>query len=334
MKNNLRLALYSLGHFLIDFSCAFLLYRFVFGVSQRSEMLLVYNFCAFALQMPFGLLADRLGRCHVFAALGCAFTASACLFHASPLPLAVTAGVGNALYHVGGGPDTLRQSGRKAGRLGIFVSPGAFGLFAGAVLGKGEAPVFPVPVLLLLCAAALLLLCRNAPAAAIPSVRIKPAGLLPGIALFLVVCLRSWTGFLFRFGWKSGVWAWIFVLCVVLGKTLGGLCCDRFGTRVTVTASLGAAALLFLFSHQPAAGCAAVLCFNMTMPVTLRRAADLLPDAKGFSFGLLTFALFLGFLPAYSGLPVSAGGALFALLSLVSLALLLPCLRKEDVLFQ
>ncbi|MBR0508560.1 MAG: hypothetical protein IJJ85_00425 [Clostridia bacterium] len=332
MKNNRRLALYAFGHFLIDFSCAFLLYRFAFDAPGRSEILLVYNFCAFALQMPFGLLADRFGRCRVFAALGCAFTAAAWLFRWAPLPLSVSAGIGNALYHIGGGLDTLEQSGNRAGRLGIFVSPGAFGLFLGAILGKGDFPAITVPLLLLGCAVALLKFCGVTEPARLPSLQIKADGLLLGISFFLVVCLRSWTGFLLRFDWKSGVWAWIFVLCVVLGKTVGGLLYDRFGARITVTASLCAAAVLFLFSDDPLAGSAAVLCFNMTMPVTLRWAADLFPHAKGFSFGLLTFALFLGFLPAYFGLAVSVSGALYAVLSIVTLALMVPGFRKAGAL--
>ena len=69
--------------------------------------------------------------------------------------------------------------------------------------------------------------------------------------------------------------------------------------------------------------------FNMTMPVTLWAAAKLLPGGRGFAFGMLTFALFLGFLPAYLGRPVliqnEPGHALGAL---ASLALLAPGLRK------
>ncbi len=332
MKPNPRLALYSAGHFLIDFSCAFLLFRYLPQTAGRAELLLLYNFCAFALQMPIGLLADRFGNCRVFAALGCVFTAAGMLFRAAALPLALFAGVGNALYHVGGGLDTLNESGRKAGRLGVFVSPGAFGLFLGGILGRGGFPAPVVPALLLTAAAAILLLCRDSAPASVPSVRLPPAGLLLGLSLFAVVALRSWTGFLFRFGWKSGVWSWVFVLAVVLGKTLGGVLYDRIGAPAAAAASLGAAAVLFLFSDHPAAGVGAVLCFNMTMPLTLRWAADLLPKAKGFSFGLLTFALFLGFLPAYSGVSLPASGRLYALLSLASLALLIPGFRKDGVL--
>ena len=52
-----------------------------------------------------------------------------------------------------------------------------------------------------------------------------------------------------------------------------------------------------------------------------------MPGSKGFAFGLLTFALFLGFLPAYFGAP-SMGMAAMASASLLSLVLLLPALGK------
>jgi len=62
---------------------------------------------------------------------------------------------------------------------------------------------------------------------------------------------------------------------------------------------------------------------------TLWAMARLFPDAPGFSFGLLTFGLFLGFLPTCLGWPpLFRSGPGFALAALLSLALLLPGLRK------
>jgi FSR family fosmidomycin resistance protein-like MFS transporter len=55
-----------------------------------------------------------------------------------------------------------------------------------------------------------------------------------------------------------------------------------------------------------------------------------MPGAKGFTFGLLTFALFLGFLPSWLGWPgLLTGPVSYALVALVSLALLWFPLRKE-----
>ena len=54
------LALYSLTHLWVDLSCALLVFRTMAGEENFVLCLLLYNFCAFALQMPLGLLADRL----------------------------------------------------------------------------------------------------------------------------------------------------------------------------------------------------------------------------------------------------------------------------------
>ena len=70
----------------------------------------------------------------------------------------------------------------------------------------------------------------------------------------------------------------------------------------------------------------------MTMPVTLWAAARTLPGAKGFTFGLLTFALFLGFLPSFLGWPsLLTGPASYAGAALASLLLLWRPLRREAV---
>lgn len=327
MSKTRTVSVYAAGHFLVDLACAFAMLRFARPTGSWHTAALLYNFFAFAGQMPLGLLADRFGHGRAFAAAGCVLVAAAYLFPDAPLTLAVIAGLGNALFHIGGGRDALALSREKAGALGVFVSPGAFGLFLGAMLGKGRFPALPLPVLLLLAAGALWLLCGGLPPEELSLDLARNAA--PALtALFLVVCLRSYAGFLFAFPWKSGGWAWVFVLCVALGKAAGGYLYDRFGGGKTALASLGLAAVLFLLSREPLCGCAAVLLFNMTMPVTLRAAADRLPGAKGFSFGLLTFALFLGFLPEYLGMPGVAAGWMYALLCAASLLLLLPALGK------
>ena len=79
-------------------------------------------------------------------------------------------------------------------------------------------------------------------------------------------------------------------------------------------------------------GVLAVFLFNMTMPVTLWAAAKVMPGAKGFAFGLLTFGLFLGYLPSYLGWGsiLSAPWA-HGLPALISLILLWLPLGKEVV---
>ena len=333
MTHKPLLALYSLAHFAVDFTCAFLLFRLCSGSPDWALGLLLYNFCAFAMQMPLGAAADRLNRNGLLAAAGCALTAAAALLPAV-LPVAVAAGLGNALFHLGGGLDTLNDSTDRAAALGVFVSPGALGLAWGSLCGRGTAlPAALPPLALLALAAAILLLCRrtygslrakNAPAdltCAGPAAALAP--------LFLVVVLRSYMGMQQQFPWKAD-WALALTLALVLGKAAGGLLSDALGPRRASAASLLAAGLLYLGCALPLPGLLAVLLFNMTMPVTLWAAARILPGAKGFAFGLLTFALFLGFLPSYLGWPsLLTGPAACAAAAAASLGLLWLGLRGE-----
>ena len=316
-------AIYSIGHFFVDFACAAVMFRLVRRTGVWTEGLLLYNFFAFAMQAPFGLIADRYGGGKWFAFAGSLLCSASFLAGADPLLVCVTAGTGNALFHIGGGRDTLKLSGGKAGLLGVFVSPGAFGLFLGTLAGRSAVPLWPAAAAPAIAALWTALRCHCVPRT---PVSLRPGGRGAAVlaALFLVVALRSYTGFLFAFPWKTGLWAYIFILCVVLGKAAGGFLHDRFGPGPVSAVSLTGAAALFLLSGTAPIGCAAVLLFNMTMPVTLRLAADTLPDAPGFSFGLLTLALFLGFLPVWSGLPGLSSPAVYTGLSLLSLALLLP----------
>ena len=328
------LALYSLAHFWVDLSCALLAFRSLSASPDFALCLLLYNFCAFALQMPLGLLADRLDRNGAVAAAGCALVA---LAYTVPLPLAaaVTAGVGNALFHLGGGIDTLNTGLDRSAALGIFVSPGAVGLFLGTLWGRGDAaPLWAGPVGLLVLAGAILWLCRrtfgslrsgNAP------VEAEPAGgsWLPLVPLFLVVVLRSWMGLGQSFPWKAA-WGLPLVLALALGKAAGGFLMDAVGPRRAAGWSLGLAVALYLLSGAPLPGLLAVFLFNMTMPMTLWAAAQLLPGAKGFGFGLLTFALFVGYLPVYLGWPAVFGNVwACAAAAALSLALLWRPLGKE-----
>lgn len=316
------------GHFLVDFACAFLLFRTLRGDAAWGGLLLAYNFCAFAVQMPLGLLADRWDRDALVAAVGALLVMLAYGLTALPWVAVAVVGLGNAAFHVGGGLETLSLSGERAGPLGLFVAPGAVGLFLGTLLGgAGAFPLWPVPFLLLFAAAALLWARTDRPEiCGTPAAEGRPA--LPLLLLLAVVVLRSHVGMSLTFPWKGeGHWALVLVLALALGKAAGGYLADRFGFPPTAAGSLLLSAAMLLTPGLPACGVAAVFLFNMTMPLTLWAAARLLPGTRGFAFGLLTFGLFLGFLPAAFGAPALSGPAA-ALWALASLALLLPGLKR------
>ena len=380
------ISVYSATHFLVDFACAFLMFSRVAGTPEGYLCVLLYNFCAFALQMPFGIVADKVDRNFLVAVLGCLVVGAAYGLVALPLAAVVVIGIGNAMFHIGGGIDVLNVSGKKLGALGVFVSPGAFGVYLGTMLGKGGGfPALLAPAALVVAAAAIFLAYRaqrgTYPRNAVFSFEETGGGSIasPGNAadsfhprvatadsnnaeapaysskaeavarsnassgaravaaaigcLFLVVCLRSFVGLSLDFPWKgAGYWGVALIIAVVLGKTLGGFAADRFGPGRTAAFSLGAAALLFLFPLVQPAGLAAVLLFNMTMPITLWAMARVFPGAKGLAFGLLSFGLFIGFLPVYLSVRIPpAMLGLFAAFAVVSLVLLLAGLRKAKL---
>lgn len=326
---------YSLLHLMVDGVCAFAMFgRFLTPQNQAMDLLL-YNFCAFALQMPLGVLLDckasksqNTASCFL-AVLGVLCTLLGTVTH--PIVL----GTGNALFHVGGGVGTIYEDHAQHwnGRgLGIFVAPGALGLYIGTLAAKNEIAAYwlwTACILMLVCCAAA---CRQvkhnqqnpipktSDARPIQQMRVR---FLP-LCCLIVVLLRSYLGMTAAFSWKTSVLGGLAaVLAVVLGKAAGGILAARYGILQVSMGSLFMAAIAYLGASMMPFGIAALFLFNMTMPLTLYLMICQFPDMPGFCFGFLTFGLFLGFLPACFGLSVisdgRAAGCAGSLLSLLIL---------------
>ena len=324
-----KLTVLSIAHFCVDMASAALFFGWLAKATDSWLCMVLYNACAFGLQLPLGLVADRANRNLPFAATGCALVASAFLLTGSPLLCATVCGVGNGMFHVGGGLEVLNDS-DKAAPLGVFVSPGAVGLYLGTVGAAWfAAHGWAMPLVMILAGLMLLtgkgsLRSQNAPLA----IDLPRKDALPLLCLFLVVVLRSLLG---NAAFSTGELVLpgvVPVLCLALGKAAGGFCGDRLGLNRTAALSLGLASALLLLPRGYATLIALFL-FNMTMPLTLFEAARYLPRAKGAAFGLLTAALFVGTLPRFAGLPMSLPAWGWAALVLLSLLLLWVGLRKE-----
>ena len=298
-------AAYSAAHFAVDLCCAMLVLPAARAASDKAMALLIYNFCAFAMQLPIGVLADRYGGGRYFSAAGCLTVALGGLLP-SPMLTAVVCGLGNAAFHIGGGADVMAVT-EGAKYLGIYVSPGAMGIFLGALASRaGRSLAAFAACLMLACAAAIMALCREGAGPGSPELPRGREQWLRLMSLLTVVVLRSYGGVIMSFPWKTGAWAWIAALCVVGGKCIGGFASDRFGEVRSATVTLP--------------GALGLLLFNMSMPVTLYAAKDILREGRATAFGLLTLGLFLGMLPAFSG--ASGSGQDYAMICLISIMLI------------
>ena len=405
--------IYSALHLLVDGMCALAMFGRLLPGGDRGLSILVYNFCAFALQMPLGVALDALcvgkkGReadfPFLFVLAGVLCTMAGALLHPAVL------GIGNALFHVGGGVGTIREDDRRSWRgrgLGVFVAPGALGLYLGTVLGRGgswQMWAFGTGVLMaLLCAGAIWgrkahrfevsgqkahcfgmrgqKVCffevsgRKAhrfevsggeggteripesgvrgrgteadwraeaqPSKSSPQKTEKQAAgntgqgirntAIAAVCCILVVILRSYVGMAVAFPWKTGFRAGLLaVLMVVGGKAAGGFAAARYGPRMTTAVSLELAGICYLCSAAMLPGLAALFLFNMTMPITLYWLARSMPRMPGFAFGLLTFALFLGFLSTYFGVAAAVDGPVLGCAGSVLSMLLLTAGRAAE----
>jgi len=330
-----NIAAYSVAHALVDGACAALLFAII--ASGRNDLqnlvqfVLIYDVIAFSTQPIFGLLVDALKAPAQVAAVGIVLVAASILMMKVPLLAVVTAGIGNAVFHVGGGFVSLNLAPGKATLPGIYVAPGALGLTIGIMIGKNGG-FLAWPFILLLLVSALLIL--GLPRPEFPAPRTLTGNLRwfeTGIMLLLIsVVIRSLVGQSLVLPWKTDPTLLLaLTMAVVLGKALGGILADRFGWSIVSLSGLALSAfLLTFFAPHPALAIAGTFLFNLSMPVTLACLADMLPGKSGFAFGLTALALIVGALPAFTPLHTVTGAAGFIFAAvLVSIAALYGGLR-------
>lgn len=299
--------LLSISHFFVDFLCTALLTGCV-GSANPTDVLtlaIIYNGLAFAFQLPLGALGDLLDQRRVFASVGCLLVVLGS-FLSDPFAMCVSIGLGNALFHVGGGREALQNSGGKAAAVGRFVAPGAVGIFLGPRLSKILwLRRFCLPGILLILAVLLLRQGSDLRKSVVPK---QPFSLprLAGIlgCMFVTVFLRSYMGTVLNYPFLAHHFgALCFTLCIFLGKFFGGSLADRFGALPFSAAAQAICVILFTFSPKvPWLAFPGIFLFNTTMAITAIKLYHSLPQLPGTMFGLTTLALFLGVLPRLLGL--------------------------------
>jgi FSR family fosmidomycin resistance protein-like MFS transporter len=340
----------------VDAICVAVLFgistRYALGTHTLLGLIFWYCALAFGLQPVFGLVVDALHAPRQAAVLGCLLAASVLLLLSWPMVAISVAGIGNAGFHVGGGAVSLWLTPRKATAPGIFVAPGAFGLFVGAMIGKLGWPATGPLLAAVLVLSFLMTSVRGfsttplspSPPAPLPrgergvlleplrvpqaeppartGRRVNRGGLLLGFILFAVV-VRSFVGLLVVQPWKTDVVLLsVLALAVVLGKALGGILADRWGwTRVSVGAMLAAAPFLAFGDAPPFILVPGLFLLNLAMPVMLVAIAEVLPRSPAFAFGLTSLAVLLGGLPPLLDAPATAPATVVAVMLVAALAL-------------
>lgn len=332
---------YALCHFVVDFACVSSMLcavSRVLGESGQGSMevvalsILLYDIVAFTLQLPIGIALDQLDKNSYAALLSYALVGAGVILSLVPIallewPAILLLAIGNALFHSAGGLSVLNISQKHAGPSGIFIATGAIGVFLGTQSAQMERLqiAFSLLVLLFLCALITLVVQKvnkkywNVHNVAFDIPKFSSNTLLAIALLSLVVALRSYVGMVMAFPWKSEMLLLVLsILGVFAGKALGGVVADRIGFRTTAIFSLIVAATLFVPSWEiPVMGLLGVFFFNFTMSITLASLANILPNAKGTAFGLASFSLAVGALPALAGFRIEHP-AMLSGISLVS----------------
>jgi len=313
LKNiSANLAVYGIMHAMIDATCAAIFFSImgnrIIGASELIYFAIFYNILAFALQAGLGPIVDYFKAPRVAAIAGCILAVISTMSYTYfPLAAIFFAGVGNSLFHLGGGSISLNLTPKKAVAPGIFVAPGALGLLAGTLLGKsGKFIAWPfILTLVILC---LLMLAIKKPPinyqkAKVAKDKIKYFWAIL-LLVFLAITIRSLIGFVVVFPWKTDINLLIILtLAVALGKGLGGIIADKFGwIKIAVGTLILSMPLLAFGTGNFYLGIIGMFLFNVTMPVTLVAISNILPGQPAFAFGLTCLALILGAVPAFIGL--------------------------------
>ncbi|MDC7244222.1 MAG: hypothetical protein PQJ44_10110, partial [Sphaerochaetaceae bacterium] len=306
MSKEIKIGLLGLGHLLVDLQGLYLIHYMSNNLdfTYISIYFVIYNFIAFGLQPVFGYLADRKNLYFLYIILGLLLPAIAINFSTIGVIAIIVSTIGNAMYHVGGGVISINLYPNKAAPAGIFVAPGAIGVFLGvqlALLDNSYALLISIVALVIVIL--LYLTFKNQ----LPDNRYSPVKNQLGkltILILLIVLIRGFVGMSIIYPWKTNLYLSAFlVLGVFIGKFCGGILGDRLGyKKIGISGLVLSLPFILAGYYVSVIGIIGALLFNLTMAITLYYIIYSFGKYKGFAFGLTTLALFISYLPNILGL--------------------------------
>lgn len=333
MKNKIGcISIYSICHFIVDCVCAiFILGKLPYIASSDYEFfisVILYNFFAFAFQVPLGYILDKFKTYQYVAIIGLSFIGLCYLVNFNNIfILATIVGIGNALFHLEGGVNIYSISNRKAFLNGLFVAPGALGIFFGTTFHDELIGTY-LPIILIIISIFLLLLIQRREIDTQLEDNIK--GNFNHLHMFFIIFLigisiivRSIGGSAIIYTWKSGfIIGFIYTLSIVIGKAFGGLLADKFGLIKVALISLFCSAICLIFGyHIHVFAYIGILLFNIPMSITLTILENTLSKKIACAIGLNTMFLFIGYLICFIDVTMNnnfllIGSILLAMLSI------------------
>jgi len=299
----------NIQHFLVDaisVSCLMGNIRNGFDMSRREECIwfvacvVLYNTIAFCTQWLVGFYCDIIDNDWALHPLYAALLLLGVLISFwSPVMGIILIGLGNSLFHIVGGRYVIRHLGECSSRLGLFVAPGAWGVYC----GKSFSCLQIVYCILFMINTALVLwfLSKRHQESDNTIAKIKNPELdsktilsIVGLILVCIIC-RAASGSVQLPGSKfASSLAWLPVLFVFAGKSMGGFIGDRLGIALTGVVALLAGTLLLTLGECETTFLLGQFFMNILMPLTLFILVKVLPEYPGLAFGLAATVLYPG----------------------------------------
>ena len=268
--------------------------------TQEWRFFFAYNFCAFALQLPFGVALDWYPK-----ALKSAFAVSVVLVAGGGIlalcgqtafPVLCLCCVGNALFHLSAGKLLLDCTKGRSGPIGVFISTGVFGLLAGKLFAVSHAAVLlPLLVVGLLAGGVVALgIAPFAGARQCGVFRLPLVNCCALAGLLLFVFCRSKVGLLGKPSDGTVLFLATVALASAAGAALGGCVAERVGRWPVVCVGLIGSALLYwgVGMIAPAACLAVIFLAQLATGPVLSYIHSATKHASGTAFGFNCLGLF------------------------------------------
>lgn len=307
-------------HFLVDGLCVCSLYLMA-GTAAMTDMLaffLTYNILAFMTQPLTGWWIDRLQQRQAALLIATGLLTSAVVLllastlwwghnFCSMIAVAFLLGMGNSMFHVWGGKLTAMLTGNDIRALGIFVSTGVIGLTIGALYASWWLLASMLLIITLLGIIPLHAI-KPQPSSLkpLPSSPIHhPSHIILLLLILTFVMMRSFVGEVVQVGMeKTSSVLLLLAVAAMTGKACGGWMARWWSISHAIVACVGITAACLMWKGTASIPLlpivTGIFAINLTMPMTLYLANQMLPHREGLSFGLLAAVLIPGYYLAHS----------------------------------